>query len=101
MSLCKKIRSGFGTFIKNRQSFTSNSSSPPPLSWSFLNLIVLTSLKLIALVTGAVLSQMRDDDKWHPVAYPSKGLSSAECNYDIYDKEMLAVIHALEAWCHY
>jgi len=36
--------------------------------------------------TGAVLSQMRDDDKWHPVAYISKSLSPAECNYDIYNK---------------
>src|SRR5258707_2658616 len=51
--------------------------------------------------TGAVLSQMRDDDKWHPVAFISKGLSPAEHNYDIYDKEMLAIIRALEQWCHY
>ena len=50
---------------------------------------------------GAVLSQMCDDDKWHPVAYISKSLSPAECNYDIYDKEMLAIMHALEQWCHY
>jgi len=49
---------------------------------------------------GAVLSQMCDDDKWHPVAYISKSLSPAEHNYDIYDKEMLAVIHALEQWHH-
>jgi len=51
--------------------------------------------------TGAVLSQMREDDKWHPVAYISKSLSPAERNYDIYDKEMLAVMCALEQWCHY
>jgi len=50
---------------------------------------------------GAVLSQMHDDDKWHPVTYISKSLSPAERNYDIYDKEMLATIHALEQWCHY
>src|SRR5713101_4505049 len=51
--------------------------------------------------TGAVLSQMCDDDKWHPVAFLSKGLSPAEQNYNNYDKEMLAVICALEAWRHY
>ena len=51
--------------------------------------------------TGAVLSQLCEDEKWHPVAYISKGLSPAERNYDIYDKEMLAIIHALEQWCHY
>jgi len=37
---------------------------------------------------------MRDDDKWHPVAYISKSLNPAERNYDIYDKEMLAVMRA-------
>jgi hypothetical protein len=31
----------------------------------------------------------------------SKTLSSAEWNYDIYDRELLAVIHALEEWRHY
>src|SRR5882762_9081449 len=51
--------------------------------------------------TGAVLSQMRDDDKWHPVAYISKSLNPAEPNYDIYDKEMFAVMRALEQWSHY
>jgi len=51
--------------------------------------------------TGAVLSQMCEDDKWHPVVYISKSLSPAECNYDICNKEMLAVIHMLEQWHHY
>ncbi len=28
----------------------------------------------------------------------SRKLSSAECNYEIYDKEMLAIIRSLEEW---
>src|SRR5258705_4029711 len=51
--------------------------------------------------TGAVLSQMRDDRKWHPVAFISKSLSPPERNYNICDKEMLAIIRALEQWRHY
>jgi len=47
--------------------------------------------------TGAVLSQQSmTDGKWHPVAFYSKSLSSVERNYKIHDKEMLAIIHALE-----
>jgi len=47
--------------------------------------------------TGAVLSQQSTTDgKWHPVAFYSKSLSSMEQNYEIHDKEMLAIIHALE-----
>ena len=49
-------------------------------------------------VTGAVLSQQHADGLWKPVAYLSKKMTPAECNYDIYDKELLAIIHAFEEW---
>jgi len=52
--------------------------------------------------TGAVLSQQSTTDgKWYPVAFYSKSLSSVERNYEIHDKEMLAIIHALEEWRHF
>src|SRR5271156_462067 len=51
--------------------------------------------------TGAVLSQQSSEEKWHPVAFLSKSLSPVERNYDIHDKEMLAVIRALEEWRHF
>ncbi|PIL36423.1 hypothetical protein GSI_00111 [Ganoderma sinense ZZ0214-1] len=51
--------------------------------------------------TGAVLSQEGEDGKWHPVAFHSESMSDAERNYEIYDKEMLAIIRALQAWRHY
>ena len=51
--------------------------------------------------TGAVLSQEGSDGKWHPVAFMSKSLNEVERNYEIHDKEMLAIIRALEEWRHY
>ena len=52
--------------------------------------------------TGAVLSQQSsEDDKWHPVAFYSRALSPVERNYEIHDKEMLAIIRALEEWRHF
>jgi len=52
--------------------------------------------------TGAVLFQQSTaDGKWHPIAFYSKSLSSVERNYEIHDKEMLAIIHALEEWRHF
>jgi len=52
--------------------------------------------------SGAVLSQqLPGEDKWHPVAFYSKSLSPVEQNYEIHDKEMLAIIHALEEWRHF
>lgn len=54
------------------------------------------------VATGAVLSQLSESDsKWHLVAFYSKSLSMVEWNYNIYDKEMLAIIHALEEWRHF
>ena len=51
---------------------------------------------------GAVLSQQGlDDDKLHPVAFLSKSLSPVERNYEIHDKEMLAIVRALEEWRHF
>jgi hypothetical protein len=44
------------------------------------------------------LSQRDDDGVLHPVAFFSKKHSPAECNYDIYDKELMAIIKALEEW---
>jgi len=52
--------------------------------------------------TGAVLSQQSTmDRKWHPVVFYSKSLSSVERNYEIHDKEMLAIIRVLEEWKHF
>jgi len=53
-------------------------------------------------VTGAVLLQQSpEDDKWHPVSFYSKLLNDVERNYEIHDKEMLAIIRALEEWHHF
>jgi len=52
--------------------------------------------------TGAVLSQqLTADRKWHSVAFYSKSLFSVERNYEIHDKEMLAIIRVLEEWRHF
>jgi len=51
--------------------------------------------------TGGVLSMKCKDEKWRPVAFISKLLNAMEQNYEIHDKEMLAVIRCLEAWRYY
>jgi hypothetical protein len=44
------------------------------------------------LTIAGVLSQKFDDGKLHPVSFISKILSQAELNYDIFGKEMLAIV---------
>jgi hypothetical protein len=49
---------------------------------------------------GAVLEQ--DHGKGlQPVAYLSKKLNAAQCNYSVYEKELLAIVSALGEWKHY
>ena len=47
--------------------------------------------------TGEVLSIKGGDNKWRLVAYISKSLNETKRNYEIHDKEMLAIIRCLEA----
>ena len=50
---------------------------------------------------GGILSQHQKDDTWRPVAFISKSFNSAKWNYEIYDKEMLAIMYAFYKWSHY
>jgi hypothetical protein len=49
---------------------------------------------------GAVLSQVIDG-RLHPIAYHSRKMDKAEINYEIHDKEMLAVVSAFKEWRRY
>ena len=49
---------------------------------------------------GAELSQLQNG-VWRPIAFLSKSLSPAEKNYEIYDRELLAVISAFDEWRHF
>jgi transposase InsO family protein len=50
---------------------------------------------------GAVLSQRDADGFMHPVAYYSRKFQPAELNYDVYNKELLAIVASLEHWRPY
>ena len=49
------------------------------------------------LAIGACMTQ-EFDGKRHPIAYFSRKMSPAEQNYDIHDKELLAIVQALQQW---
>jgi hypothetical protein len=51
--------------------------------------------------TGAILEQRDALGRSHPIAYFSKSLQPAKQNYEIHDKELLAIIHALKHFRHY
>ena len=49
-------------------------------------------------VNAGVLSQPDGNGILHPVAYFSRQMSPAKCNYKIYDKKLLAIIWCFEEW---
>jgi len=50
---------------------------------------------------AGILSQKFEDGKIHPVRFTSRKLTPAELNYDVYDKEMLAVVFSLNKNRHF
>ena len=49
---------------------------------------------------GEVLSQ-EQEGKWKPIAFLSRTMQPAERNYEIYDKELLAIVETLAKWKQY
>jgi hypothetical protein len=61
--------------------------------------IVETNASDFAL--GAVLSQKGDDGRLYLVAFHSRKFTPAEINYEIYDKELLAIVDCFKVWRRY
>jgi hypothetical protein len=59
---------------------------------------VIVEMDTSNYVSTAILSQYDDDNVLYPVAYFSKKHSATECNYEIYDQELMAVVQVFEEW---
>jgi len=49
---------------------------------------------------GVVLSQLGEEGKLHLVAFHSRKFSAVKINYEIHDKEFLAIVDSFQEWCH-
>ena len=61
--------------------------------------MVETDVSDYALAT--VLSIQTLDGDYHPVVFHSRTFKDAETNYDIHDKELMAIYDAFKCWQHY
>ncbi len=52
----------------------------------------ILKMNFLNYVNDEVLSQYDDEDILYSVIFYSKNMISAECNYEIYDKELLTII---------
>ena len=53
---------------------------------------------LSGYAVGRVLSQYNDNRVLRPCAYFLQKNNAHECNYEIYNKELLAVVRCLKEW---
>jgi len=49
---------------------------------------------------GGVLSQ-EQDSKWKPIAFLSRTMQPVKLNYEIYNKELLAIVESITKWRQY
>src|SRR6266851_751477 len=56
---------------------------------------------VLSFTLGAVLFQKEDSGRQRDVAYFLKALSATEQNYDIWDREFLAIIATFQNWRHF
>lgn len=86
-----------GAFDSLKKAFT---SAPILTHWKpDRRLIVETDASDYAI--AAILSISDDDGLDHPIAFHSRTMTPTELNYDVHDKELLAIFEAFQLWRHY
>jgi hypothetical protein len=85
-------------FTKLKARFT---FSPVLVMWQ-LDLETRMEVDALAFATGGViLQEQTSDGLHHPIAFRLESLFKLERNYEIYNRELLAIVRGLEDWRHY
>ena len=63
-----------------------------------LELLMRVKIDLLNFILGACMVQKYKDKIWHLVVYYNRKLIPLELNYNIYDKELLAIVTVLKKW---
>jgi len=90
----ENCRKAFNTL---KQAFT----SAPILTYWVLDIQLVMETDASDYALAVILSIMTKDNEIHPVAFHSRMFSIPELNYDVHDKELLAIFEAFKMWRHY
>ena len=60
---------------------------------------VILKINFLNYVNDEVLFQYDDENILHLMIFYNKNMIFVECNYEIYDKELLIIIRCLKHWC--
>jgi hypothetical protein len=82
------------TFVILKKTFISN------LTLIHFNLerLIIVKTNTFDYVSNDILSQYDDKNVLRLVVYFSKKYNSIECNYEIYDKELMIIVRCFEKW---
>jgi sporulation-control protein spo0M len=69
--------------------------SSPVLYHYDLDLKLMLEMDASDRVIAGILSQLYLDGEWYPITFFSKTMDLAKCNYEVHNKEMLAIIQLL------
>nr|XP_061790648.1 uncharacterized protein LOC133580375 [Nerophis lumbriciformis] len=85
-------------FVSLKRAFTNS----PVLVHADSDLPFVVEVDASSSGVGAILSQRSAvDQRLHPCAFYSRRLSPAEANYDVGNRELLAIVQALQEWRHW
>ena len=63
-----------------------------------LKLLIRVKIDLLNFILGVCIVQKHKDKIWHLMVYYSRKLTLLELNYNIYNKELLAIVTVLKEW---
>jgi len=89
-----KCRMAFNTL---KQVFT---SAPILIHW-VPNIQLVMETDALDYTLAAILSIMTKDNEIYPVVFHSRMFSALELNYNIHNKELLAIFEVFKIWRHY
>jgi RNase H-like domain found in reverse transcriptase len=76
-------------------------TSAPILSHWVPDLPLVVETDALDYALGTILSLFDDEGVLHAVAFHSWTFTGAELNYNVHDKELLAIFEAFQRWRHY
>jgi len=76
-------------------------TTAPVLTHWILDTQITVETDVSDYTLATVLSIMTPNGNLHPIAFHSRTFSALELNYNVHDKELLAIFEAFKRWQHY
>ena len=59
---------------------------------------IIVEIDVSKIALSSILSQLDEEKRLYPIIFYSRKFTAPELNYDIYDKELLAIVDNFKMW---